>query len=169
MEGQSNGEAFDDQSISRDLVLSQSGNRCSTSIILCLPSLNTSRISQAFDMKVAAVTFAFFSLASATCWSGQFAAVWPSRNNPRYHAGRACRGYDGNRGAFQGVFGPSETKSVCVNSDANSGMRYRFSIQNLNGGQGFDLNDEDCLKRLADEIDGCAQGGSSDISGWRFA
>ena len=119
-------------------------------------------------MKVAAFTFAFFSLASATCRVGPLNELWPSRNNPRYHAGRACRGYDGNRGAFQGVFGPSETKSVCVNSDTNAGMRYLFTIQNLNGAQGFDLNDEDCLKRLADEIDGCEQGGRSDVAGWRF-
>jgi hypothetical protein len=47
-------------------------------------------------------------------------------------------------------------------------MRYWFSITNLNRNQGFDLDDEDCLKRLANEIDGCATGGWSDVAGWRF-
>ncbi|KAL2204299.1 hypothetical protein CC79DRAFT_1128973 [Sarocladium strictum] len=118
-------------------------------------------------MKVAAFALAFITLVSANCYDGEVAR-WPSRNNPRYHAGRACRGYDGNRGALQGVFRPGETKEVCVNSDADSRMSYTFRIKNLNQNQGFDLDDEDCLKRLANEIDGCANGGSSIVAGWEF-
>jgi len=120
-------------------------------------------------MKFAIITFGLFGLATANCIVGDWVVTWPSRNNPRYHAGRACRGYDGNRSAFQGVFNPSETKSVCVNSDADNLMRYRFSIQNLNRNQGFDLADEDCSMRLANEIDGCEAGGVTDAFGWRFS
>lgn len=119
-------------------------------------------------MKFAVVTFTFFSLTAANCIV-DWAPSWPSRNNPRYHVGRACRGYDGNRGAFQGVFNPFETKTVCVNSDANNQMRYWFIIQNLNRNQGFDLDDEDCLMRLANEIDGCSSGGITEAFGWKFS
>ena len=43
-----------------------------------------------------------------------------------------------------------------------------FSVRNENKDAGFDLGDDDCYKRLYDEIFGCDKGGQSTISGWNF-
>lgn len=92
--------------------------------------------------------------------------VWQDRANARYHVERACNGYDGHAGAFQGVYAPGEAKSACVQGTGT--QKYDFMVQNLNTGASFDLADADCVWRLENEINGCDRGGQSDVSGWRF-
>jgi hypothetical protein len=88
-----------------------------------------------------------------------------------YHSGRACRGYDGKPGAFQGTFGPGETKSVCVDIGGN---RVDMQVQNQNGGASFDIRDDDCAKELANVVYSCqydtsnSWGGEFQNSGWWF-
>ena len=114
-----------------------------------------------------ATVFAFLGLGinsvSAGCYSG--GAEWRNRDAARFHVERACRGYDGKQGAMQGVFGPGQSKSFCI---TDSDQRLDFTIQNLNNGASFDLNDEDCVHGLEDEINACLNGGESIKSGWRF-
>jgi hypothetical protein len=101
---------------------------------------------------------------SAECYTS--GATWQDRGAARWHVERACNGYDGNPGAFQGVFRPGEAKSACIQHSGT--QKFDFSVQNLNTGASFDLGDADCVLRLQNEINGCGQGGQSDIAGWRF-
>ena len=57
---------------------------------------------------------------------------------------------------------------MCVTSDANPIHLYVFEVTNLNPNTSFNIDDEDCLRELSKEIDGCWAGGSSDNAGWRF-
>ncbi len=100
---------------------------------------------------------------SAACYDS--GAVWGDRVAARYHVERACRGYDGKRRAFQGVYKPGETKSACVESGLG---KYNFRVQNLNRGASFDLRDADCVLRLHNVINDCERGGQSEVAGWRF-
>lgn len=101
---------------------------------------------------------------SAGCYtSGE---TWQDTGAARYHAERACRGYDGKQGAFQGVFRAGEAKRACIQHSGT--QKFEFMVQNLNNGASFDLGDADCVLRLQNEINGCARGGQSDVSGWRF-
>ncbi|KAH0039401.1 hypothetical protein KCU78_g1307, partial [Aureobasidium melanogenum] len=101
---------------------------------------------------------------AATCLgSGD---VFQDKGNARWHVGRACRGYDGNQGAFQGTFAPGEAKYACV--QGTNTQKYEITVQNLNTGAAFDLGDGDCVLRLENEINGCDRGGESTVSGWRF-
>ncbi|EPE30351.1 hypothetical protein GLAREA_03318 [Glarea lozoyensis ATCC 20868] len=50
------------------------------------------------------------SFARAGCYNT--GVNFANRDRAAYNAGRACRGYDGNRGALQGVFGPSGKKTA---------------------------------------------------------
>ncbi|KAB5559521.1 hypothetical protein GE09DRAFT_1220202 [Coniochaeta sp. 2T2.1] len=102
--------------------------------------------------------------ANAGCYTS--GDSWQDRGNARYHVERACKGYDGHQGAFQGVYAPGEAKSACVQGTGT--LKYDFVVQNLNTGASFDLADADCVWRLENEINGCAQGGQSDVAGWRF-
>jgi hypothetical protein len=89
------------------------------------------------------------------------------RSDARWHSERACRGYDGNRGVFQGTFLPGEARYACVNGGDN--IKFEFMVQNLNRYTAFDLGDDDCVLRLHNEINGCGQwGGQSEVSGWFF-
>jgi hypothetical protein len=74
----------------------------------------------------------------------------------------ACKG---NGGMFTGNFNPGQTKSMCPKSGSLGTL---FEVQNQNPNQGFDLGDDDCVKRLYSEIDSCHWGGESSYSGWRF-
>jgi hypothetical protein len=114
------------------------------------------------------ITFLGVSIdsASANCYNS-LGYSWDDRDNAQYHVNNACRGYDGNQGAFQGVFAPGETKYVCVNGKL-SDWKYEFSIKNENNDASFDLGDDDCATRLGNEIWGCAYGGESSVSGWHF-
>lgn len=101
---------------------------------------------------------------SATCYTD--GAFWPDQGAARYHAERACRGYDGNAGAFQGTFAPGEVKYACIQYSGTS--KFEFSVQNQNLGASFDLGDDDCVLRLENEINGCGRGGESSVAGWHF-
>ncbi|KAI8297743.1 hypothetical protein K4K59_003233 [Colletotrichum sp. SAR11_240] len=101
---------------------------------------------------------------SAGCYTG--GDTWANKGDAVYHAGRACRGYDGNQGVFQGSFAPGEVKNLCYQY---GDQKWEFQIFNLNTGAGFDLNDDDCANGLSKEIIGCDSGGQSDNSGWRFS
>jgi len=92
--------------------------------------------------------------------------TWADAGAARWHVQRACRGFDRKKGAFQGVCRPGETKSLCVQHSGT--QKYNFSVQNLNTGASFDLNDADCTLRLQNQIDECSQGGQSTIAGWQF-
>lgn len=101
---------------------------------------------------------------AATCYrSGD---VFQDKGNARWHVGRACRGYDGNQGAFQGTFARGEAKYACV--QGTNTQKYEITVQNLNNDAAFDLGDADCVLRLENEINGCDRGGESVVAGWRF-
>src|SRR5262245_28208213 len=122
-------------------------------------------------MKVTTVLATLFALlgtsvdsVSAGCYtSGE---LWQDQGAARWHAERACKGWDGNQGAFQGWFAPGEAKSACIQHSGN--QKFEFFVQNLNTAAGFDLGDADCTLRLHNEISGCGRGGQSDHAGWRF-
>ena len=69
---------------------------------------------------------------------------------------------------FTGNFASGQTKSMCPKSKFDRYSTTKFEVQNQNNGQGFDLGDDDCVKRLYSEIDSCNWGGESSYSGWRF-
>jgi hypothetical protein len=77
----------------------------------------------------------------------------------------ACRG---NGGMFTGNYSPGQTKSMCPHSKYSGNANVKFEVQNQNNNAGFDLGDDDCVKRLHSEIDSCSWGGESSYSGWRF-
>jgi len=116
------------------------------------------------------ITFLGVSInsASANCYNSNFPPAWFDRDEAQYHVNRACRGYDGLSGGFQGWFGPGETKYVCVNCPDGRDCRLEFTIKNENTGASFDLGDDDCATRLGNEIWGCSNGGESSVSGWHF-
>lgn len=80
-----------------------------------------------------------------------------------YHLGRACKGYDGKQGAFQGWFAPGQIKSACVNEGKN---RYDMQVQNR-GSQGFDLGDQDCYNEFWLIASTCSAGTIKTIGGER--
>ncbi|KAL0939647.1 uncharacterized protein CTRU02_206257 [Colletotrichum truncatum] len=102
--------------------------------------------------------------ASATCFVT--GASYENKETAKYHAKRACEGYDGKKGAFQGRFAPGEFKNACVNISGTQSIR--MSVGNLNKNTGFDLGDQDCTLRLQNEINNCGKGSEHDVSGWRF-
>ena len=131
-----------------------------------VPSLQNANMK--FTTTAIATVFALLGVGidsvSADCYTS--GAFWPDQGAARFHAERACRGYDGNQGAFQGEFRPGEVKYACIQYSGTS--KFEFSVQNLNTGASFDLGDDDCVLRLENEINGCGRGGESDVAGWRF-
>ncbi|ETS75431.1 hypothetical protein PFICI_12375 [Pestalotiopsis fici W106-1] len=115
-------------------------------------------------MKTATILLAFISTAWAGCYTT--GDDFQNKDNARFNAQRACEGYDGNAGAFQGTFAPGEAKSVCVQGTTT--QKYNMVVQNLNLDSSFDLADADCTLRLHNEINGCDKGGESDVAGWHF-
>ncbi|KAF4460986.1 hypothetical protein FALBO_12222 [Fusarium albosuccineum] len=105
------------------------------------------------------------SFASAT-WFGS-GEHWQDKAKARWHVERACKGYDGNAGKFQGVFKPGETRSLCVQHSGT--QKLDFIIKNENQGASIDLGDDDCVLRLQNEINGCNEGGWNRVSGWYFS
>ncbi|KAH7130677.1 hypothetical protein B0J11DRAFT_613259 [Dendryphion nanum] len=103
------------------------------------------------------------STVSAGCFSG--GDTWPDKANARWHAERACRGFDGHGGAFSGNFAPFETKTACVG--LSSTIKFNMAVQNLNS-QTRDVSDDECVLRLHNEINGCDRGGESQIGDWFF-
>jgi hypothetical protein len=101
-------------------------------------------------------------VASARC----FAWGWSQDNKEaKAWVDFACRG---NGGMFTGNFAPGQTKSMCPKSKYSNLGTTKFEVQNQNTNTGFDLGDDDCVKRLYSEIDSCNWGGESSYSGWRF-
>ncbi|TIC93818.1 hypothetical protein CH35J_009817 [Colletotrichum higginsianum] len=89
----------------------------------------------------------------------------------KYHAQRACEGYDGKRGAFQGTFAVKEAKYACVNLENNQYLQ--MWVTNENTQFSFDLNDKDCTKEFNNLMNTCqsngiTQGGAVTVAGWRF-
>jgi hypothetical protein len=112
---------------------------------------------------LAAMAIGIDSVSATNCFSS--GADFANRDTAKYHAKRACEGYDGKAGAFQGYFNPSATKSACVNV---AGGHIYMEVTNQNTGAGFNLGDSDCTKQLWERIDACAKGGISDVAGWHF-
>ncbi|KAM0190111.1 hypothetical protein ACHAPA_010923 [Fusarium lateritium] len=106
----------------------------------------------------------FIANVSAGCFSGGVGWV-DDRDSAAYHAERACRGFDGQAGRFQGTFKPGESRSVCV--ELSGTVRADFTIQNTNLNNALDLKDDDCVGKLRNEIYGCWYGGDSTTDGWR--
>ncbi|KAH6721154.1 hypothetical protein DL95DRAFT_454657 [Leptodontidium sp. 2 PMI_412] len=94
--------------------------------------------------------------------------LWSGDQAPAYRAGRAYKGYDGIKGAFQVVFAPGENKRACINNPSGVGSHIRFEIRNLNRHTPFNLNDDDCYKKLKILIDLCKRGGVRENAGWKF-
>ena len=98
------------------------------------------------------------------------AKAWTS--DIRYHAKRACEGYDNQRGAFQGTFTANEDKKGCVNLTPD--LKLEMWVTNQNKGQTIDLKDTDCTKEFNGLMDECnwgngwSYGGAKVIAGWRF-
>ena len=68
--------------------------------------------------------------AAAECF---FSGVpWFNDAEAKQHVINACKGYNGNRGAYQGWWQPGESKHLCVNSDHSANHKYDFYIENLN-------------------------------------
>jgi hypothetical protein len=104
------------------------------------------------------------SVSAAACYG--VGADFINKNDAIYHIGRACNGYDGKKGAFQGNFVPGEAKYVCVNGPGN--QRYDMLVQNLNTGKGYNLADNDCALRLGIIVNDCLRGGEDTVAGWSF-
>ncbi|KAH7174190.1 uncharacterized protein B0J16DRAFT_388016 [Fusarium flagelliforme] len=104
--------------------------------------------------------------ATAGCFSG--GENWPSGDidTASWHVERACNGYDGNQGAFQGSYKPGEIKQACIQYSSTS--LYIFEVQNLSPTETLELYNKNCVLRLQNEIKGCSKGGESSIDGWRF-
>ncbi|GKT60911.1 secreted protein [Colletotrichum tofieldiae] len=102
--------------------------------------------------------------ASARCF--QTGATYENKDTSKWHIQRACEGYDGRAGAFQGYYRPGEFKSACVTISGTQVIR--MSVGNLNKNAGFDLADKDCTLRLQNEVNNCNRGSEHDVSGWRF-
>jgi hypothetical protein len=101
-------------------------------------------------------------VASARC----FAVGWSlDKQEAKGWVDHACRA---NGGMFTGNFAPGQTKSMCPKSKYSNSGKTKFEVQNQNKNTGFDLGDDDCVKRLYSEIDSCSWGGESSYSGWRF-
>jgi hypothetical protein len=82
-----------------------------------------------------------------------FAEGWSLDNNEaKAWVNDACRS---NGGMFTGNFAPGQTKSMCPSSRFSGNLKTKFEVQNQNTNQGFDLGDDDCVKRLNSEIDSC--------------
>jgi hypothetical protein len=133
-----------------------------------LPPTTTKALHANMKPTTFATLITLLGSASANCYNPNFPPAWFNRDEAQWHVNRACRGYDGNSGAFQGVFGPGETKYVCIDCPDNRDCKLEFSIQNENYGASFDLGDDDCATKLGNEIWGCSNGGESSVSGWHF-
>jgi len=100
--------------------------------------------------------------ASADCFtSGE---SWADRGNAAFHAQRACSGYDGKQGVFQGTFPPFQTRRVCVQYSAR--QRFDFTVRNQDPRRDLDIPDEDCTFLLTREINACEKGGRGRSSDW---
>ncbi|KAH7130115.1 hypothetical protein B0J11DRAFT_244329 [Dendryphion nanum] len=100
---------------------------------------------------------------SAGCYSR--GDTWPDKGTARWHAERACRGFDGHGGAFSGTFAPFETKRACVG--LTSTIKVNFDVQNKDSGT-RELSDDECVLRLHNEINACEHGGESQIGDWWY-
>jgi hypothetical protein len=109
-------------------------------------------------LALAAIASINAEVAMARC----YAWGWGTPSEAKGWVDFACRG---NGGMFTGNFAPGQTKSMCPKSGSLGTL---FEVQNQNTNQGFDLGDDDCIKRLYSEIDSCNWGGESSYSGWRF-
>ncbi|KAF4986128.1 hypothetical protein FDECE_16111 [Fusarium decemcellulare] len=93
--------------------------------------------------------------------------TWQDAGAARSHVERACKGYDGNAGRFQGTFAAGESRHVCVQHSGT--QKFEFTVRNENNGAALDLGDDDCVLRLQNEINACPRGGQSSVSGWFFS
>jgi len=127
-------------------------------------TLNLSHLSISTMLIKTLAVSVFIASVSAGCFSGGVGWV-DDRDGAAYHAERACRGYDGQAGRFQGTFKPGESRSVCV--ELSGTVRADFTIANTNLNSALDLKDDDCVTKLHNEIYGCWYGGDSTTDGWR--
>ncbi|KAL4724358.1 hypothetical protein ACLX1H_008972 [Fusarium chlamydosporum] len=107
------------------------------------------------------------STVSAGCYG---VGLQLSKSDLRWHAQRACEGYEGKRGHFQGWFAPDTYSKTCVEVGVG---KLIMEVGNLNKNQGFDIKDSDCTKELHAIIEKCGgpfftSGGRFDNSGWTF-
>ncbi|PVH87869.1 hypothetical protein DL98DRAFT_581103 [Cadophora sp. DSE1049] len=114
---------------------------------------------------LALLTASISDFAHAACYgSGQVL----DKANANYHTKRACQGYDGNKGAFQGNFAAGENKQACINNDPGVGGHLILAVKNLNQNAGFNLDDADCFKEFGILIALCNRGGTGTVAGWFF-
>ncbi|RGP76553.1 hypothetical protein FLONG3_5214 [Fusarium longipes] len=112
-----------------------------------------------------ATTFASLVVLAGSAAAGCHGSgiTWPGG----YHVFVAEAENECRRGRFTGTFGPNEEKYACV--QYGNGVKLEFRVKNQNGGASFDLNDDDCLKELRKDIEGCPRGGNHQQSGWYFS
>ena len=88
-----------------------------------------------------------------------------------FHTGRACTGYDGKTGKFQGTFEPGEMRHACVTFEDNK--KLELWLQNQNGQKSFDVKDDDCVLEFIYLTADCGKGGytkggTRENAGWKF-
>ena len=112
---------------------------------------------------------AFMSAAQRT-WACFPVGVYLGSGNALYHARRACSGYDGKTGAFQGQYSRGEEKAACI--AGSPGFKTNLAVRRLESSGGnarVDLSDSDCEKEFEILIEQCnSRGGRSYNGGWTF-
>jgi hypothetical protein len=98
--------------------------------------------------------------AQAECYKSGIG--WGDRSAAYWHAGRACRGYDGIAGVFQGSYAPGQIKRGCVDF---GDMKFEFGVRSKNDFNSDVIDPEYCYRRLSDEIN-CDLGGSNTKDNW---
>jgi hypothetical protein len=127
-----------------------------------LLSITTSTMKISATVAIAVIASINAEVAMARC----FITGWTlqDKEQAKGWVNDACRK---SGGMFTGNYAPGQTKRMCPSSSSEI-LGIKFEVQNQNTNQGFDLGDDDCVKRLYSEIDSCERGGESAYSGWRF-
>ncbi|KAM7185999.1 hypothetical protein V8F33_012062 [Rhypophila sp. PSN 637] len=119
-------------------------------------------------MKIPTVLSLFGGISSVSAYYCYNEGHRPALNTMTFHFTRACEGYSGIAGAFQGWFAPNQEKYACV--DLGSNVKLEMWVRNQNPTTGFDLGDTDCTKEFNNIMHACFYGfgGHNDVAGWYF-
>ena len=91
---------------------------------------------------------------TVSAWNCRTNSVLTTAGVVYYHSERACRGYDGNSGSFQGTYGPGERKSTCISQ--TGGFILRMHVENHQNNK-RDYNDNECWGAFEQLLEACAQ------------
>jgi hypothetical protein len=90
--------------------------------------------------------------ASYDCYNGGLMGLAPVMY---YHVKRACKGYDGNKGKFQGTFKPKEHRKACVTTGAT---KLILEMKNMQS-RSEDIKDQSCHDLFDDLVSKCTSRG----------